>query len=92
MQRALSEPGAGRVGQAGKAAMHTAAGGIHPRHILPLALDVGCDSAAVREDPFYVGLQQVRRKPLLCGNDTPSEGEPSCSICPSLAPLDFPCT
>lgn len=61
-----SEPGAGRVGQAGKAAVHTAAGGIHPRHILPLALDVGCNTSAVREDPFYVGLKQVGLHISLC--------------------------
>lgn len=39
--------------------MHTAGAGIHPRYTLPITLDVGCNTASVREDPFYVGLRQV---------------------------------
>lgn len=44
---------------AGKVTVHTAAAGIHPRWTLPIALDVGCDTQGVREDPLYVGLNQV---------------------------------
>ncbi|BDA40585.1 NADP-dependent malic enzyme [Coccomyxa sp. Obi] len=44
----------------GKAAVHTAGAGIHPRYTLPITLDVGCNTASVREDPFYVGLRQER--------------------------------
>lgn len=43
----------------GKAAVHTAGAGIHPRYTLPITLDVGCNTASVREAPFYVGLRQV---------------------------------
>ena len=43
----------------GKAAVHTAAGGIHPRYTLPITIDVGCNRKSIREDPFYVGLRQV---------------------------------
>lgn len=39
--------------------MHTAGGGIHPKYILPITLDVGCNTQSIQEDPFYVGLQQV---------------------------------
>ena len=39
--------------------MHTAAAGISPRHLLPIALDVGCNTQDVREDPFYIGLRQA---------------------------------
>lgn len=45
--------------------MHTAAAGIHPRHMLPITLDVGCNTKAVRQDPFYVGLDQVTHLTLL---------------------------
>ncbi len=44
---------------AGKAAVHTTAGGIHPRYTLPITLDVGCNRKSIREDPFYIGLRQV---------------------------------
>ena len=44
---------------AGKVTVHTAAAGLDPRWTLPIALDVGCDTFAVREDPLYVGLNQV---------------------------------
>lgn len=47
------------VPQAGKAAVHSAAAGILPQHILPIALDVGCDTPAIRSGSFYCGLKQV---------------------------------
>jgi hypothetical protein len=31
-----------------------AGGGFHPEHSLPLVLDVGCDRAELRPDPFYM--------------------------------------
>ena len=43
----------------GKATVHTAAGGIHPRYTLPITIDVVCNRRSIREDPFYVGLRQV---------------------------------
>lgn len=39
--------------------MHSAAGGIQPRLLIPIVLDVGCNNAAIREDPLYLGLKQV---------------------------------
>ena len=50
---------------AGKVTVHTAAAGIHPRHMLPIALDVGCNTVSVRDDPLYVGLFQVTLSFLL---------------------------
>ena len=44
---------------AGKVTVHTAAAGLDPRWTLPIALDAGCDTPSVREDPLYVGLNQV---------------------------------
>ena len=52
--------------------MHTAAAGISPRHLLPIALDVGCNTQGVREDPFYLGLRQARS--VLPLQDTPHPG------------------
>ena len=52
--------------------MHTAAAGISPRHLLPIALDVGCNIQEVREDPFYIGLRQVRS--MLPLHETPHPG------------------
>jgi hypothetical protein len=45
---------------AGKAVVHTAGGGVPPRLILPVTLDVGCETPAVRDDPLYLGLCQRR--------------------------------
>jgi malate dehydrogenase (oxaloacetate-decarboxylating) len=44
----------------GKLALYTVGGGVSPFHTLPVALDVGTDRAALREDPFYLGTRAPR--------------------------------
>jgi len=46
---------------AGKAAVYAAAG-VDPRSVLPIVLDVGCNVAAVRDSPDYVGLLRERER------------------------------
>ena len=59
----LGDQGAGGMGiPVGKCLLHAAGGGLGPGETIPVMLDVGCDSAAVRGDPLYVGLPQGRAK------------------------------
>jgi len=44
----------------GKLALYCAAGGIHPRKVLPVMFDCGTDNQSLLDDPYYLGLQQPR--------------------------------
>jgi malate dehydrogenase (oxaloacetate-decarboxylating)(NADP+) len=44
----------------GKLALYVAAGGIDPRKVLPVMLDLGTDNAALQKDPWYLGMTHPR--------------------------------
>ncbi|KAF0693100.1 Aste57867_15889 [Aphanomyces stellatus] len=44
----------------GKLALYTAAGGIDPRKVLPVMLDLGTNNEKYLNDPYYLGMQHRR--------------------------------
>merc|ERR1711892_1337993 len=57
----LGDLGVGGLGiSIGKLDLYVAAGGFHPRRVLPVALDVGTNNEKLRSDPRYLGIKERR--------------------------------
>jgi len=57
----LGDLGIGGLGiSIGKLDLYVAAGGFHPKRVLPVVLDVGTNNEALRHDPRYLGMREAR--------------------------------
>merc|ERR1719219_2049397 len=57
----LGDLGIGGLGiSIGKLDLYVAAGGFHPKRVLPVVLDVGINNEALRKDPRYLGMREAR--------------------------------
>ena len=59
----LGDLGLGGLGiSIGKLDLYVAAGGFHPRRVLPVVLDVGTNNQKLINDPNYLGKLERRKK------------------------------
>ena len=62
----MGDLGLGGLGiSVGKLDLYVAAGGFHPKRVLPCVIDVGTNNQQLLDDPRYLGLKQPRLEGVL---------------------------